>query len=302
MRTISIYIFFIFLSVSVSHAQIAKPSIYNYEDSLKNLGTTITNDTSENNRITANYTFVKTLVNALKEKNSFNYPFNKLNNIISIKMSSDKKFRIFTWFVMNGNGSFRYYGALQLNNPNKLDLIPLIDNSQNLKPDASSYELKPNEWLGAVYYDIVPVTGKTPYYLLLGWKGQSFEHSSKVIEVLHFKGDEAVFGSPVLQSEAKSNVYNHRKIFNFASNASMLLRYLKDDKIIVFDHLVPPNEQSKELTNLYAPDLSYDAYRFKNGKWIYQEDVKLKNLPAETDDLLVDPSTVNPGTAPIRYY
>src|SRR5690606_4476813 len=98
-------------------------SIYSYEDSLQHLGTIITNDTSEAKRITANYTFVKTLVNALKEKNSFNYPFKKLNNIISIKTAPDKKFRIFTWFLLNDNGSFRYYGALQLNNPNKLELI-----------------------------------------------------------------------------------------------------------------------------------------------------------------------------------
>src|SRR5690606_20399030 len=136
-----------------------------------------------------------------------------------------KKFRLFTWFVMNNNGTFRYYGAIQLNNPNKLELIPLIDNTQNLKFDASRFELRPNEWLGAVYYDIIPVIGKTPYYLLLGWKGQSFEYSSKIIEVLSFKENKAFFGMPVLQSDAKSNVYEHRKIFNYASNASMLLRY-----------------------------------------------------------------------------
>lgn len=290
------------LLAGITNAQTPQQTIYSYEDSLKRLGTIITNDISENNRIEANYAFVKTLVNALKEKNSFNYPFKKLNNIISIKTADDKKFRLFTWFVMQDNGSFRYYGALQINNPNKLELIPLIDNSQNISINASSYELKSNEWFGAVYYDIVSVVGKNPYYLLLGWKGQSFESSSKVIEVLSFKDDKANFGIPVLQSDAKSNLFLHRKIFAYASNASMLLRNLKDEKLIVFDHLVPPNEQSKDLVNLYAPDLSYDAYRFKNGKWYIQENVKLKNLPAESDDLLVDPSKVNPGTKPIRHY
>lgn len=284
------------------NAQDIKPTIYSYEDSLKNLGTIITNDTSETNRISANYKFVKTLVNALKEKNSFNYPFKKLNNIISIKTADDKKFKLFTWFLMHDNGTFRYYGALQINNPNKLELIPLIDNSQNLKLNTSALALKPNEWLGAVYYDIIPVVGKNPYYLLLGWKGESFEHSSKIIEVLSLKDNNTTFGMPVLQAEAKSNKFSHRKIFSYASNASMLLRYLKDEKMIVFDHLVAPNEQAKELTHLYAPDLSYDSYRFKNGKWNYQENIKLRNLPAETDDLLVDPSTVTPSSRAIRHY
>lgn len=302
MKAFSFFTIILLCSTLFINAQVVKPAIYNYEDSLKNLGTIITNDTLENNRITANYKFVKTLVRALKEKNSFNYPFKKLGNIISIKTADDKKFRLFTWFLMHDNGTFRYYGALQIYNPNKLELIPLIDYSQNLKLNVSALELKPNEWLGAVYYDIIPVVGKNPYYLLLGWKGESFEHSSKVIEVLSLKGNEATFGMPVLQADAKSNLFSHRKIFSYASNASMLLRYLKDEKTIVFDHLVPPNEQSKELTHLYAPDLSYDSYRFRNGKWTYQENIKLKNLPAETDDLLVDPSTVAPSSKPIRRY
>ncbi|MBU0695913.1 MAG: hypothetical protein KKE39_05230, partial [Bacteroidetes bacterium] len=41
-----------------------------YEDSLKQLGTVFTNDLIEDHRLKANYTFIQTLVTALKEKNS----------------------------------------------------------------------------------------------------------------------------------------------------------------------------------------------------------------------------------------
>lgn len=296
-------LFILFISITgVSAVKAQSNSLFFYEDSLKHLGTIITNDSLESNRTQANFAFIKTLVNALKEKNSFYYPFKKLNGMISILTSEDKKFRIFTWFVMSDKGSFRYYGAIQINNPVKLELIPLFDNTDNIM-DPPNTTLQPHEWFGAVYYHILPVTGiKNPYYILLGWKGKSFTSSSKVIETLSFIDGKPQFGLNVLESGFKTDDFNKRKIFTYTSSVSMMLRYLKDDKLLVFDHLVAPNEQSKELTDMYGPDLSYDAYRFKNGKWLFQENLKLKNLPDEADDLLLDPSTFTPSSTPIREY
>lgn len=295
-------IIFCLIGLVTAQAQTPSLKISIYEDSLKKLGVTISNDTIESNRQEANYKFVRTLLSALKEQNSYEYPFNEIQDLISIKKSEDNKFRIFTWFVMSESGEFRYYGAIQLNNPSKLELIPLIDNTENIEnPENAS--LLSTEWLGAVYYSILPVTqGKNNYYMLLGWKGKNFRTSSKVIEILSLENGKANFGLPVLESESKSNKFLNRKIFSYVSEVSMLLRYIKDEKLLVFDHLTAPNDQLKGMTDFYGPDLSYDAYKYKNGKWFFQDDVKLKNAPDVTDDLLVDPSTVNPGTMPIRQY
>ncbi len=301
MRIVIAFLFILFCLKA--KAQQPELSIYQYEDSLKNLGQIIINDTVENNRIKANENFIKTLISSLKTKGSFNYKFDKLENIISIKTSDDKKFRIFSWFVFGNNGNFRYYGAIQLNNSERLELIPLIDGSLEINQELEQTSLPNNKWYGAVYYNIIPVFGKKPYYILLGWKGQDMETSSKVIETLSIQNGKAIFGeTPVFQESAKSQTYLNRRVFFYNSSASMLLKYVKDDKVFVFDHLIPPNEEFKEVKNKYVPDLSYDGYRYRNGKWTYIDNMNLKNLPDDSDDSFVDPSKINPGTAPIRKY
>jgi hypothetical protein len=241
-------------------------------------------------------------VNSLKEKNSFNYPFQSLQSYLSIKKSEDNAFRIFSWYTLNDDGTYRYYGAIQRNNPTKLDLYPLFDDTQNLNATTSLSDttLTPNHWLGCVYYNILPVLGiKNPYYILFGWKGKTPQSSCKIIETLYFENGNPVFGAPVLEKTPKSNAFSKRVIFNYTSDASMLLRYSKDDKLIVFDHLVAQNDKAQSNTDFLAPDLSYDGYKFKSGKWIIQENLKLKNLPDESDELFIDPAKDSQNTSPV---
>lgn len=299
MKKLALFLFLLFIKSSFCLAQ-SKMMIF--EDSLKNLGLTFSSDTIQENRTQANYAFIKILVNSLKEKNSFNYPFQDIQDFVSVKKSEDNKFRIFSWFTQNDDGSYRYFGAIQMNNPTKLELYPLLDNTQSLKTSLSISDttLTTNQWYGAAYYHILPVLGiKDPYYILFGWKGKNMETSSKIIETLRFKDGKPEFGIAVLENAPKSNAFSKRIVFNYTKEASMMLRYAKDDKLIVFDHLVASNDQSKQLTDLYAPDLSYDGYKFKFGKWIYQENLKLKNLPEESDDFFIDPAKDTQNTSPV---
>ncbi|HET8830254.1 MAG TPA: hypothetical protein VFM79_12990 [Pelobium sp.] len=262
----------------------------------------ITGDTIQENRVQANYKFIKTLVDALKEKNSFYYPFNNLRNFISVTKSNDNKFRVFTWFTRFDDGAYRYFGAIQMNNPKELELYPLLDNTQTLSklPNLNDTTLSTNKWLGAVYYQVIPVTGiRDPYFILLGWKGKSSLSSSKVIETLSFVDGKPIFGAAVLEAEVKSKNFVNRMIFDYTKNASMMLRYLKSENLIVFDHLVAPDKQSEGMTEFYAPDLSYDGLKFKQGKWIFQENLKLANLPVEDDELFIDPAKDSQNTAPV---
>ncbi len=65
----------------------------------------------------------KTLIQALKVPNSFNYPFDSIKNYITIVQPDDRSFRIFTWplITLNYNvnnpssseESYQYYGAIQ---------------------------------------------------------------------------------------------------------------------------------------------------------------------------------------------
>lgn len=257
-----------------------------YEDSLKVFGKVITNDTLEQNRVVANYKLIKTLVNSLKQSNSYAYPFDSLANLVSVIKSDDNKFRIFSWFMMSDDGTFRFYGALQMNNPKKLELYPFTDSFARMESPEDS-TLNPKKWFGAVYYKIIPINAQNkqvPYYTLLGWKGSNRQSTKKVIDVLWFDEGKPVFGLPVFQGSKKEDKIKNRVVFSYTSEVSLLLNYDKEKGMIVFDHLAPPNDKVKNMPSLWGPDLSYDAYKFKNGKWILQENVNLKNLPNASDE------------------
>jgi hypothetical protein len=255
-----------------------------FQDSLKHLGSRFINDEIDVQRKSANYTFIKTLVSALKIPNSFFFPFDSLK-AISILNSPDKRFRIFSWHIINNDGSYRFYGAIQMNTRGSLKIYPLEDYSPLLKNPEDSVTDN-SKWYGAQYYQIIPVNGANPYYVLLGWKGNTIKSTKKVIDVISFKDDKPLLGLPVFDQKGKSR---KRVIFEYTRQASMLLRYVPDQHLIVFDNLAPPDKKSKDKPETYGPDLSYDGYRLKNGRWEYVDNLDMRNVPDPHDAEYIDP-------------
>lgn len=260
-----------------------------WQDSLKSISFQIYNNNSEPERYNASYTFIKTLVSALKTPHSFNFNFDSLK-AISIQTPPDRKFKIFTWHVMNNDGSYRYYGTIQMNNPDgKLEMFPLIDFTAGIKKPADTVTSN-QKWFGAQYYRIIPVTGnvRTPYYILLGWKGNNIKTNKKVIEILHFNNGQPVFGMPVFDGD-KNDLHKKRVIFEYTRQASMVLNYDPKEAMIVFDHLAPPDPKLEGRYDLYGPDFSYDGYKLQNGRLRFVTDLKVENPPTEKDDQYNDP-------------
>jgi hypothetical protein len=263
-----------------------------YQDSLQHLGNTFIHDQNDLVRKNANYQFIKTLVTALKTPNSFAYPFDSVKTITLIK-SPDNKFRIFSWHVANDDGSYRFYGAIQVNSngPLKLygleDYTPLIKNPEDTVAGSRS-------WYGAQYYTIVPVNGTMPYYVLLGWKGNNDKSTKKVIEALSFQNDKPVFGLPVFTANGKTR---KRVVFEYARQVSMLLKYIPLQHLIVFDNLASPDKKTKNKLETYGPDLTYNGYRLKDGRWEYVDNMDMRNVPNEQDENYIDPK---PPTRPIK--
>jgi len=255
-----------------------------YQDSLKSLGNSIINHPEELIRKNANYTFIKTLVSALKTPNSFLFKFDSLKTL-SILNSPDNRFRIFSWHIVNDDGSYRFYGAIQMNSGGPLKLYPLEDYSPLIAhpEDTVTDNAK---WYGAQYYTIIPVHGSNLHYVLLGWKGYTDQSTKKVIDVLSFKNDKPVFGLPVFISKEKKR---SRVVFQYTRQASMLLRYVPGENLIVFDNLAPPDKRSKDQPETYGPDLSYNGYRLKNGRWELVEDLDMRNVPNDSDAAFIDP-------------
>lgn len=286
---LTILLLSISLTLTAQHSAANKPKISFelYLDSLKKLSHEVFNNPSEPERYNANYTMVKTLVDVLKTPNSFNLKFDSLKTI-SVLTSPDRRFRIFTWHLMNQDGSYRYYGTVQMNSPGgKLQMFPLVDHSHLHKKPQDTITTN-SSWYGSQYYKIIPVNARIPYYILLGWKGNNVKSTKKVIEVLSFKDGKAFFGMPVFEGD-KERVGNKRIIFEYNRRVSLLLNYLPREETIVFDHLAAPDPKMKDRPDLYGPDMSYDGYRLVGGKWKFVSDLQLKNSPSQMDEEFNDP-------------
>lgn len=259
------------------------------EDSLVSLSYKVINSNDEMVRRNSNNVFIRTLVSALKLPNSFEYNFDSVKSI-SILKSKDNVFRIFTWHLVTDDGYYRYYGAIQKNNKDRLELYAFFDNSAFiLNPEDTS--LNKDSWFGAHYYTIVETQkrkSKNKQYVLLGWKGNDPKTNMKVIDVLSFdENGQPIFGAPIFNYNDK---VKQRVVFEYAESVSMLLRYLPKKKWIVYDHLAPPNEKSEGQYEVYGPDLSYDGLKYKRKKWYLMEKIDLRNEKSELDKKFNDPT------------
>jgi hypothetical protein len=262
-----------------------------WQDSLKKLSERVAHGEIGPERYNANYTLIKTLVSALKSPHSFQYGFDSLKSI-SITQSADGRFRLFTWHVLNDDGSYRYYGTIQMNSTDdKLKLYPLIDYTPNLKHPTDTITTN-DQWYGAQYYKIIPVTtdASTPYYILLGWKGNTIKTTKKIIDILYFKDNKAYFGMPIFSGGNYAN--KKRIIFEYTSSSTMMLNYLPEQELIVFDHLAPKDEKLVGKPEFYGPDMSYDGFKLAHGQCKFIQDIPLKNPPSDQDDQFIAPKKV----------
>jgi hypothetical protein len=239
-------------------------------------------------RFDENAKFIKLLVTALKTSMSFDFGFDSLKTISVVK-SPDNSFRIFSWYIPTEEGTYRFFGTLQMaTKDGSLKLYPLIDDTQNFKDDNQIGTNK--QWYGARYYEIVPLitAGKKNAYVLLGWKGNSNKTSKKVIEILSFTEGGLQFGKPVFKGPAAAPVKN-RIVFEYNKLNSMTLRLDPQQQMIVFDHLAPFDPNMVGNFEFYASDSSFDGYRLVGDQLKLQENVELNNDPNTADQFYIDP-------------
>lgn len=269
----------------LAYAQPAKQgNIHALQDSLVKLGYVMYNEPSEPERLQANFLFVKTLVSALQTLHSYDFPFDSLN-MVSLLRSPDDAFRIFTWHLPLNDGSFLYYGTIQLNTPDgRLRMFPLLDRTYEIEDPEMTITTAQN-WYGAQYYRIIPFNGD---YLLLGWKGYTPHVTQKVIEILRFEGDSVQLGKTIFSStETPSHT---RMIYRYNRQASMYMDYNQTEQRIVMDHLAPADARQVGDYEQYGPDLSYDAWKLEGNRLILVSDVEFTNQPDQNDALYNDPT------------
>ena len=207
---------------------------------------------------------------------AFEYPFDSLHRIGKI-YSPDQKFRLITWNVQASDGKNACYGFIQYRGKrNKPCLVCLLNDRSDEIINPETAVLDHDNWYGALYYDILLNRSKgRKLYTLIGYHPHDRYSGRKVIDVLSFGRElHASFGEPVFQTEEG---ILHRLIYEFAPDIVMRLRYEPVRKMIILDHLSPIKTALEGNYHFYAPDGSYDGFRFRKGMWQYRPDVDVRN-------------------------
>lgn len=239
-------------------------SIRNYEYQLEGLSYNILNAKDKVERITSCYYYIQTLKKALSIPNSFDYDFNTIQTVSAIR-SEDEKFRIFTWNLLLDSGKYMYFGAIQMNNSDSLELYGLYDSSEYNR-DIIYGQFDNRHWMGALIYQMHHYTHKRKdYYITFGWDGQDAKTTRKIIDVLWFDEEgKPNFGEEIFDFDGD---LQSRIIFDFNDRAAMTMRYDKNEQAILFANLVPINPMMVGIYENYVPDGTYDFLKLEKGIW-----------------------------------
>lgn len=237
------------------------------------------------------YKFIPALVNYLKQKNSFELDLSNIPQI-SVLNAPDNSFRIITWGIeenLNITGQvksyssndqvnieplkYTYYGAIQMNSA-ELKLFPLEDKSADIETP-EDLVLDSSNWYGAIYYGISTFNlNGTPCYALYGWDGNTGISTKKIMDILSFKQDKAIFGMPIIEVVRDKRIaLKHRFIHEFRAGASVSLNWDEKLQMVIYDFIEPPDTESKGIYPLYIPDGTYNGLRYENNVWRYVERV-----------------------------
>jgi hypothetical protein len=258
-----------------SFSQKGEITMLNIEKELEILLTSLRNAENNQEKDTRNSLFKKKLFDALENEQAMLFPFTKLNTV-GIIDSPDHLVRIFNWNVEQDDFSQKYYCFILRYNErkNEYQRIELEKNTEvmALKPMDI---LDSKQWYGALYYQIIPFEkGNRDMYTLLGWDGNSSSSNMKIIDVLYFSGNNAKLGSPVFKV---GNQTFKRIFYEYSKKSTMSLRWDEKYQRILMDHLSPESPGLAGFYAYYVPDMSYDSFELKSGKWFLKEDVVAVN-------------------------
>jgi hypothetical protein len=266
------------------------------EDSLKVLAKSFLTNAETADRMRQDSVFVKTLIRSLQVKHSFLYGFDSLQGVSHL-YAPDSIFRIFTWQLgFDNDYAFnRQRGAIQYRTPDgSLKLMPLRDYSEFADDPLDSVRTK-NNWIGAVYYNIIKTeyNGK-PYYTLFGFDGNSYRTNKKWIDVLTFDGqNNPVFGSQkyfTFEKDSAKRKPQYRYAIEYKKEASTTVNFDEEMKMIVVDHLISETNEP-EYPWTFVPDGDYEGFAWVGGKWQHVDkvyDFKLQDGEAPMPDGLKD--------------
>ena len=207
---------------------------------------------------------------ALAKEGAFEYPFDSVKWMTK-QEPEDGAFKLYTWQEKIHKKEYIYHGFIQLRNGK---VFKLNDRSTSME-DIEYGVFSPNDWYGALYYNIKQFKAKKgTAYLLFGYDYFTFYNRRKVVDVITIQGDEVTFGAPVFvkDNEGRRPIVKNRLMIEFAGDANVRMNYDKELEMVVHDNLIAINNRISNVESAY-PDGSYVGYEFKKGEWNHIEKI-----------------------------
>lgn len=223
--------------------------------------------------------FGKLLEASLKQPYSFTHVFDSIP-YLKVLASPDGMLKIYSWAVPDERaGAYKYYGIVQhkrMNKENPLSDVFFLEDVKSELMLPEHEELSYPRWFGCIYYELIEKhdMGNTAY-TLIGFDFNNTITHKKYIEVLSFnKQGFPVFGKPLFLEDKEG--LKSRIIFEYTTQSVMTVRYMPELDKIVFNFLYPIVPEKKNDKRYFVPDVSYDGFEFKFGKWMKVSNVTLR--------------------------
>jgi hypothetical protein len=260
------------------------------EDSIAGAYKKLRESTTDEQRTIYSENMRNWFIESFNREGVFDHPFASLD--MGKLISSDQRIRILNWNQPNEDGSFRYYAFIMIHDSAKgsLSWVELTDSQREPDKPESKF-MNADKWLGALYYEIIPMGAKrkkpADTYVLLGWDGKDDLTTRKVVDALTISGIQKIrLGAAIFES---SEGIRKRIIMEYSNEVSASLKYYPKKKCIVMDHLSPKSPMLAGVFPDYGPDGTYDLLQLEKGKWKLYENIDISQFVADDPRPYVQP-------------
>ncbi|MFN0031777.1 MAG: hypothetical protein ACKVOR_06435 [Flavobacteriales bacterium] len=202
--------------------------------------------------------------------------------------SSDGRIRLFNWNVPLTDGTHKYVCFVLVWDEKEKNYwwTELTEPKREAEKIETKF-LTEDKWLGALYYEVIPVAKKgSDTYTLLGWDGKDKLTQRKIVDAITITGKKIRIGASIFKT-ADGN--RKRMLFEYSDEVSSSVRYHAKKNCIVIDHLSPKSDAMVGIYADYGPDGSYDALTLVKGKWEIIENIDVSQFAEGNDKPFIDP-------------
>lgn len=255
-------------------------------------------------RLNLNEELIELLKSQLTQEGAFSYPFKGISSM-TILTPPDSSFRLFNWSIPLSDGRHQYECMLLKRNENgKTELWRLnAVQADTLNTPLETFKGSQEQWPQALYYKLIQKkTIHRTYYTLLAFDAHNRLTKRKWIEVFWFDHrGKLQMGAPIYKHPEKRKML--RPVFRYSAEHAMKMNYNADKDRIEFDFLAPENSRLEGVYEYYFPDVTQDAYRWKDNFWVFEKLIDneekskraKKRIEKQKEDIILEKGTIYQG-------